>query len=849
MAKLDPIRCPNCKKRYRLPASLNNKQVVCKRCQHEFRIEGHAAESDSPDTPMPGSIFDALDVDNLLSAPSSGLEKAKPKRKPVPQAKRKPPGRIANNVEDEPLPKSTPAKKPQPHPLPEPSSLDPNPELIEDELEFAWAKKRKQKNEAKTQQRAVPSKDDAKKANSKNLPELDDEELAIYAAVTRQNRRRNFFCAVVAAAVVVLIGGFFANLEYENLSIPLTVVQREWLTDRGFMLKARRVANINGDEGAAVLVSAGKSFDDIDQFSAKSDDTSEVAAMDPNRLRNGQVDVRIPQQNNRVANNRVANNRNERKNVGEETLPLVDFDTQVNPARASVKSKGADKAIVFSTPAVLASSPRGQFYAAGAEFIKVISSSGEVIEQRTLELPSGFATAIAATSDGRRVIVGGDLGEVQSYVLDAKGRLIQEWTKRIHRDKIIHLLTSSDSKLLVVYSAEGAMKVLDLESQSVEVSTSDLVPQERLESLRLIKDTILISSSDGIRKFQISDSSLEREAFDRGYRMLSPDTLGEKIVYSDGPRLGVFDAETKRVDWNRTMRIANLPRIKFSPDRTTAFYYDGGRSVLHFEIASGRLLHRFGDDRLENAMNLGVSSDGKLLLVSGAEDRLYLFAVPDVIDVVQPKVKPPLPAIPRNYPPIVAENQPGDKVVANVTVTPEKVSAMCLSGNGFLIAATESGPVVVYDWTKSRVVYERFESNKDAITFMTTLGNQLLLGRESGLIEASEISPSGKLNPVRQIIGQSDRIKFIGMIPDSSDVVSVTESGHTHVWDLQTGAVIYDGQPLKSRIRTVAIDRRSDVLLADGDELVTLDYKSGAIRKRRVTNGFLTSRYYLMASD
>ena len=824
MAKFVPIHCPRCNKRYRLPELLGNKQVICKRCQHKFRVDGDDDLPDSPDAAMPGSIFDALDVDNLLNAPSSGLEKAKRKQKKPRQIKSRTTS-DANNVGRQP--EASPEQELQPK-LP-PPPVDPDPELIEDELEFAWAKKRKQQKQAKAEQLAASSGGDAVQSDPQNSPELDDEELAIYAAVTRQNRRRNIFCAIIAAAVVILVGGFFANQEYKNLSIPLTVAQRDWLTDRGFMLKARRVVNINGAEGAAVEVAAGKSFADIDKFSTTKDDSEDVAAMDSNRLLRDGGNAR-----NRQRNDREVKDRNARKNDRSKILPLVDFDTQVDFARATIKPTGPVGTIAFSSPVVSTASPRGQFYVAGPQFIKGVSSGGEVFEQRTIELTSGLATAIVATADGRRVIVGGELGEVHSYRLDAKGRLTHELTfQRVHRDKIIHLLTSSDSKRLVVYSADGRMSIWDLETQHIEVNTSDLVPQERLQSLRLIEDAVLISSSEGIRRFEIANSSMELEKFDRGYRLLSLNNTGEKIAFSTGARLGVIDAGTKRVEWNATMRIFDEPRVEFSPDRITAFYFDGGRSVLHFEISSGRLLNRFGDDRLEKILNLSVSADGKTLLVSGTDDRLYQFSLPDVIDVVRPTVKSPLPALPRNYPPAVAEDQPIDNVVANAVVAPDKVSAMCLSDDGFLIAATKSGRTVVYDWIRSRVVDERFETGSAEITFMTTVGNKLLLGRESGLIETSKITPDGKLNEIRQIAGQLDRIKFIGVIPDSPHVVSVTESGHTRVWDLLTGAEIYDGRPLESRIQSVAIDRRSDVLLADGDELATLDYKSGVVRKKK----------------
>ena len=321
---------------------------------------------------MPGSIFDALDVDNLLNAPSSGLEKSKPKRKPK-QPKPKQITERANsdlpNAErqSEANPKKDPLTKSQQKPqrLSQPPPSDPDPDLIEDELEFAWAKKRRQQKEAKSQRQAASKIDDVKK-DAQAPPELDEEELAIYAAVTRQNQRRNLLCAIIATAIVVLVGGFFANLEYENLSTPLTPAQRDWLADRGFILKARRAANINGDEGASVLVAAGKSFADIDLSDAATENAEAVTALDPNRLRDGRGNVGNRLRNNRAANARaadarVANARNATNGRRQKTQPVVDFDTQVVSAKAAAEYISAAETFEFSAPVVSASSPQGNF--------------------------------------------------------------------------------------------------------------------------------------------------------------------------------------------------------------------------------------------------------------------------------------------------------------------------------------------------------------------------------------------------------------------------------------------------------------------------------------------------------
>jgi len=844
MANLDPIRCPRCNKRYRLPASFNNRQVVCKRCQHQFRVdnpEGADQASASSDSPAVGSLFDSLDVDDLLNAPSSGLEKARLRQQAQNHVTedRDPQSNTAPSTDSPSSSKQTKKgrkKKKQTQPDPVPVTNDPDPDLIEEELEFAWAKKREQQKEEREARNAAASIDADGQSNEQKEPELDEEELAIYAAVTRQNRRWNILWGLVVAIAAVLIGGYFANLEYENLSKPLTADQRDWLTDRGFVLKASHITRAIGGKGAAVTVAAGKSFADIDKFPVA------VADVDGSGAINNGDGQRVANANGRQGwqrNQKDGRKREGKGGNGRRDAPLVpvDFDTNVDLSQLETKPNGAAESVSVFSPLVSTYSPRGYFYAAGARFIIGVSARGGVFEQRTLELPSGQATAIVATADGRRVIVGGEAGLVQSYQLDALGRLTSAWTlRRVHRDKIIRLIASDDSKQLIVYSADGRMTIWNLENQSIELNISDLVPEQRLLSLRLTRDAVLIGSSEGVRKVLLGESSVDLESFGEQYRLLAPDLSAEKIIFSDGKRFGAIDATTKIGIWDASMRIDDEAHVEFSPDRQTGFYYDRGRDVIHFDLSTGRILNRFGDDRLQHVRDATVSSDGMTLLVEGDKNQLLVFSIEGVNGVPEPQLLKPLPVPERNYPPVVAEGEVNVNLVATANLDSKDVTAMCLSDNGFLIAAAgraNSQRLIVFDWTTQRIVDEKFEDVDDAMTFMTTIGNRLVVGRESGMVETSEIDLGGKLRKLRRIAGQLDRIIYIAPIPDSPHVVSVSDSGHTRVWDLETGEAVYDGRPLEPRVQSAAIDRRSNVLLADGDELVTLVYKSGTVKRKK----------------
>ena len=817
MARLPPVHCPQCQKKYRLSAAFENRQVVCKRCQHKFLVQTNATSSAPTGGSDGASPFDTLDVDGLLNAPTSGLEKTKlsakrsskaPKQKgPAPQ----PPA---------PTQTKTRPKRQQEHVDQDvvPIKADPDPSLIKEELEFAWAKKKKDKKQAAQQQKAIAEAERAKfdSGAEKEETELDDEELAIYAAVNRQNRRKNIIWALIAAILAISIGGYFAQQEYQLLGKPLSQTERDWLIERGFVLKASRVVNINGgdDDGAAVMVAAGKSFSDVDQFGLVDAD-----AEGNGNENNGLVGRLDPRQgigpngaNAFAAKRRNAGQPNLRNNRKLRPLPKVDFDTNVDSSTLATAPIRSRQQIPFSGNTVTAFSPRGHVYVAGRKFIKGVSAEGDVFYQRTLDSPLYAASAIVASPDGRYVIVGGDTGSVQGYQVDAKGRLSHSWKlKQVHREKIIHLRVSQDSKKLAVYSADGRLTIWDLKKQSIELNLSDLVPEVRLMSFQLTDDAVLLGSSEGVRQILLGDSKVDLLSFDKKYRLLAADRSGSSAIVSDGSRIGAIDIASKKSKWVQSIRIADKARIEFSPDGETAFYHDGGNDILHFEISSGRILQRYGDDRLKFVNSVAVSHDGKKLSASGDINSVLVFMVKDIKPFEMPDLKTPLAPAKRVYPPSVSDDDAAVVAVARVRVTDENLSAVCMSDNGYLIAA-EKGRTIVYDWTADRVVYERFDSGQDEVTTMITIGNKLVLGRSSGMVEVSEIESDGKLGKFTSVAGHIDPVKFIASIPKTSLVTSVTESGHLRVWDIwdaQKNEAVYVGNPsnLLCRVLSLIVDR------------------------------------------
>jgi WD40 repeat protein len=836
MAKLPPVKCPQCQKKYRLPASFDNRQVVCKRCQHQFLVQSGVAVS-NPTSNVNGdgdvsSPFESLDIDVLLNSPTSGLEKSKLRSKRRSTTKR--PRKAAPQSPAPTQAKADLDSRGQQASTDQAADMqtnDPDPKLIEKELEFAWAKK-KTKQIAADEQTATA---ESHRANSNSSTgnghaELDEEELAIYRAVTRQNRRRNFIWATIAAVVVILIGGYFGQQEYQRLSKPLSPAERDWLTQRGFVLEANHIANAGrAGDGAAVILAAGKSFADVDKFRPAINGHQED--LNPNDKRN-RLDGRFDRRFEGGRGFGASPRRNKRRS---DPRPEVDFDTNVDVSKLTTAPVGSAQQIPFAGYAVGTFSPRGHAYVAGSKFIKGVSGEGEVFDQLSLK-PNQTVTAMTATPDGRYLIAGDDSGVVEAYRIDDKGRLSRLWKLRhVHHEKIIHLRSTKDSQKLVVYSADGRLTIWKLGAQSIERNLSDLVPDVRLSSFQLTDEAILIGSSEGLRVVRFGQSEVDVVGFDKRYRLLAADRAGENIVVADSDQINGLDAGSKRMKWRKSIRIADEARVEFAPDGESAFYYDGGKDVLHFEVNSGQVLGRYGDDRLKFVRRVSVSFDGRRLLACGNDGAVLIYSIRDAKRVTMPELKPPLAPPERVYPPSVASDTDEIKAIASVRITDEKVSAVCLSDNGFLIAA-ERGRTTVYDWPAERIVYERFESGQDKITTMVTIGSNLVIGRSSGMVQVSAIEPDGKLGSFRNVSGHIDPVKFIVPVPQTALVATVTESGHTRVWDLteaEKNEAVYVGKPVDSSVNSVVVDRRSDLLLAAGDVLATLDYKSGDVKQKK----------------
>ena len=838
MARLPPVYCPQCQKKYRLSKAFGNRQVVCKCCQHQFLVQsGVVASTPSSDGDV-SSPFDSLDVDRLLNAPTSGLERSKLSAKGRSKKKRQkgvasnPPNPAQAKTNTRPAQKNERLDRNKAV-----ATADPDPDLIEQELEFAWAKKKRDKKKSAAERNtAAEASSPESDASDYGGGEFDPQELAIYQAVTRQNLRRNFFWAAIAAMVVISVGGFFAKQEYQLLGKPLSQAERDWLTERGFVLEASHIAKANGGDGATVMVAAGKSFADVDQFGLAPKNVEGNGNQD-NGL-GGRPDGG-PNGGNAFAHRRRNRGRpnwpNQRNNPTAEPLPKVDFDTNVDAAALVTAPIRSAQQVPFSGYAVATFSPRGHAYVAGSKFIKGVSVDGAVFDQRSLR-PAQTVTAIVATPDGRYVVLGDDQGFVQAFRVDDKGRLSPSWKLRhIHRDKIIQLRASEDSSRLVVYSADGRLTIWDLEKQSIERNLSDLVPEERLSSFQLTNDAIVISSGESMRQIRFDQVGVDVVSFDKRYHLVAVDRSRRNIVVADGKEISTIEPDSKRLKWGKTIRIDDWARVEFSPDGETAFYYDGGRDVLHFEVRSGRLLQRYRDDRLKSVRRVTVSFDGKRLLTCGDSDAVLVYKIEDVNHVTMPKIELPLAAPNRVYPPNVSLEDADVVVVASANVTDGNVSAACLDNSGLLIAAIQ-GRTIVYDWTTEEIAYERFDSRQDKITTMMTVGDRLLLGRSSGMVEVGEIESDGKLGSFIEVPGHIDPVKFIAPIPKTSLVASITQSGHTRVWDLldlESNKTVYVGKPVESSIQSVAVDRRSDLLLAASDVLATLDYKSGNAKQKK----------------
>jgi WD40 repeat protein len=154
-------------------------------------------------------------------------------------------------------------------------------------------------------------------------------------------------------------------------------------------------------------------------------------------------------------------------------------------------------------------------------------------------------------------------------------------------------------------------------------------------------DVVLTVSRDGTaRRWQASTAQVLR-AFALGISSLSAAAIGPDgaaLLTADGKRIQLWDAGTGRRIGQPWEQRSDVRVLTFSPDGKTALSGDAGGAVQLFEVASGKVVHRFRHDGAVCAA--AFSADGKKALTGGLDNTARLWDLASGQEVLRLQPRP-----------------------------------------------------------------------------------------------------------------------------------------------------------------------------------------------------------------
>ncbi len=874
MADLKNVSCPSCHQKYRLPDSIENRKVVCRECQFAFSVPGVGGNGD--DAPasnaessgsIDGAMFDSLDVDDLLNAKSSGLTRRPPDSLPsaADEAKRR--QEQEADRADEPSPRNSKDKKRssalQEKERSAPSSAGPSdptrpsetpsplPITVLDRSQKKSKgkkrrKKKKRKSPAGNEEAAVDldnAQSDSFDESSKGVDAIDPEEQAVFDYARAVNGRKNTFAVLVALAIAIGLGGWFSVQEIERLKAPLTENEREILEDEGFRLKAAR-APLKGQFAALakgvprVGVAPGVR---LDRFGRLLDQQLPEGAME------GEFDP----------NAAFADQKKQREPIKRE--PPVDFDTGVTAQeRASSFTVGKRRVL---GPA-LAVSPRNVVFVPEGEGI----ASYDLVSKKQIDYKSvgrligrpDKVTALTTTHDARFMVAGFESGRVKLFQLDSQSRFY-EITRlpQKHFRPVKQIAVSPDSKFVATVDAEAQVFVWDVTTgenkwkQKVGMSSEERDGQKCLDLafstdgqqllVALTRSDVVLNSDDG-NPIARKDRPLRRSA------VVSP--INRSTVSCTESEISGYALEGDAELWKKSIRKSRSPVVALGAAGTTGVFFDGGKSIIQFDLQTGDLLRRLapvGGSGHQAESRPIFTVDGQYLLYGTrnyADGRLRINHVnrPNV-DASEFRQLPATQELPdalelpsRNIPELwVTKEGKRLRKLTRVSLpdTGKKISAVTLNDDGLLFYSTHSGGLHVYDWTNGVMVDEFLSDSDRSISALAICGKWLAAGQSSGAILLYEVQASGNLKPHGGVFGHDSSVVGIRAMPvkvnsgkekeDPFSIASLSKDGDLRVWEIPTRGSLLSVETFRDPPKSMVVLDDQTILVASTSRLATVN--------------------------
>lgn len=838
MTNANRVSCPHCQRAYRIPDSIpHGKRLTCRECKRTFSLSQNHAETRKADAEDDsdvegGSIFESLDVDQMLaSEPQREIRvalNASKKKKKSPASKatnRKPSNKRPGEMDSV----AQPDKKPTVASPPPTSSPTPS-----------------RSTEVTALQPASHEGDVRNPPQiSKTTSTWDDDDLAVFEAVAQQVRRRRRWMILLILIAGAIWGGWFLNQEMERLRQPLSAVDRQILREQGF--------GVAPEQGELVIL-AVKDKPERDGVVLSVDPMISMKRLES--LANGEVDNNLPAATS-LAGKRAKQDARTETSTRDANTRAVLRQQQQDARKAAQIEKQRQQLRDYSNAVALKTDFQidleGQNHAAAlsrrdhlyfddatrdASRIRVFDLvASKEITKRTFPGRFGTVKEMAASPDGRYLIVGTANGNVIQYRIDADGSIVRmNVAPPPMNGPVRRLWVDASSRWLVACSDNGNLLRWEMASTTAWDAWSKGPAASEIVTLSVEESSGKISARTGRREWSFLDA-------DSPPAVVTIDVEGVLLATADGPprmllgegqQLRMVDSLSGESIWHRQPDGINHLKFISGAVGQSLIMFRPRNELLLLSAADGEVTARWqlpADAR--NADGIRVvgqgAGQGACLVLTGQRKKLVGTRLPFDEASAKPALATPVPLPTRLVPPIDLEGAKEGRTLAAFEIDPVEVNDAQLGDDGLLFLATSDGTVVVVDWTRGTIMDELFFKPDERPTALAVEASTLLVGLESGSVQLFQIEPAGKLRPSRSKAFHVGAVSRLRRTNQPGTVAIAFAQGNLKVWNFTGDETTVDAWPLKrAPVQMVVGD--DDVTLVTSNEIATVDLEDARVK-------------------
>ncbi|HUS32508.1 MAG TPA: protein kinase [Kofleriaceae bacterium] len=458
-----------------------------------------------------------------------------------------------------------------------------------------------------------------------------------------------------------------------------------------------------------------------------------------------------------------------------------------------------------------------------------------VVKQWSLEQPITDDNAIAISSDGALVLVGGRDGSVHQF--GETGRQ----TTHLHDKAVVALVAGDTSKLWASGGADGHVALV----HAGEEPTSLVHGTAAVGALALSHDGKRIASSghDGIIKIWSVTGTLERTLLGHTERVrdvaFSPDDT-RLASCGDDASVRLWKLGSSELPLALSGHTGFVVRVMFDRDGMSLVSSGGDGTVRIWDTISGGAVAALDAHRAE-VWDATFDATGERIASASFDLTARVWTIPRRTHRVSIK---PVPAgmmgalFSADGKHIITASPDGTARVYAQTGTLEAtlagkdpLHAAALSPDGMhAMTGTEGGKALLWDVAAAKS--KELEGAKDGVNAarFSPDGKRIALGGGDGIVRIADAS-SGEI--VQRLTGHEAAVWGLAYSADGELLASSGDDKTARIWNASTGALVRTIGPTATELNSIAFDAKHQHLATLGGD--------GVVRIYRVADGTLVT--------